>query len=153
AVYDMMVRGSRDEDIDEAQADLARLNARYQFLLRGTRDEDRDAAAAAVAEAQAQLDEAETNLREATVVAPERCLVETVSVRAGSLVTAGQPVVVAHRADDLWVKVYVPSTELGKVRVGQAAEVTVDSHPGRRFKGEVMQIATASEFTPRNVQS
>jgi multidrug resistance efflux pump len=153
AVHDMMVRGSRDEDIDEAQADLARLNARYQLLLRGTRDEDRAAAAAAVAEAEAQLAEAEANLREAAVVVTERCLIETLSVRAGSLVPAGQPVVVAHRADDLWVKANVPASELGRLRVGQAVEVTVDSHPGRRFRGEVVQIAASSEFTPRNVQS
>ena len=56
-------------------------------------------------------------------------------------------------AADLWVKVYVPETELGKTRLDQAAEVTVDSYPGRRFKGKVYYIASQSEFTPRNVQS
>jgi HlyD family secretion protein len=62
-------------------------------------------------------------------------------------------VVVIHRADDLWVKVFVPATDLGRVRVDQAVEVTVDSHPERRFRGAVVQVAAASEFTPRNVQS
>jgi multidrug resistance efflux pump len=59
----------------------------------------------------------------------------------------------AHRVDDLWVKVFVPATELGRLRVGHVVAVTVDSHPGKRFAGEVVWIATASEFTPRNVQS
>ena len=59
---------------------------------------------------------------------------------------------VAQRADDLWVKVFVPSTDLGRLKLGQAVEVTVDSHPGKRFPGEVVHIATVSEFTPRNVQ-
>jgi len=31
--------------------------------------------------------------------------------------------------------------------------VTEDSHPGRRFHGEILFIASISEFTPRNVQS
>ena len=59
----------------------------------------------------------------------------------------------ALRADDLWVKAFVPATELGRLRVGQAVEVAVDSHPGRRFGGEIRFIANVSEFTPRNVQS
>jgi multidrug resistance efflux pump len=56
-------------------------------------------------------------------------------------------------AADMWVKVYIPETELGKVQVGQEAEVTVDAYPGRRFSGTVIQVAAVSEFTPRNVQS
>jgi len=39
------------------------------------------------------------------------------------------------------------------VKLNQAVEVTIDSHPGKRFTGTIDQIATVSEFTPRNVQS
>jgi len=55
--------------------------------------------------------------------------------------------------DDLWVKVFVPETELGKVRLGDQVDVTVDTYPGRRLPGVIDQIASVSEFTPRNVQS
>jgi multidrug resistance efflux pump len=153
AVAEMFATGSRKEDIDEAAADVAKATSRYDLLNRGTRDEDKAAARAAVNEAKAALDEAETNLREATIVAPEKCRIEVLSVRAGSMVPAWQPVVVALRADDLWVKVFVPSTELGRLRLGQAVEVAIDSHPGKRFEGKVLYIAATSEFTPRNVQS
>ncbi|HJZ54736.1 MAG TPA: HlyD family efflux transporter periplasmic adaptor subunit, partial [Gemmataceae bacterium] len=153
ASYDLMMNGNRPEEIAEAQAEADRAEAHYQMLKNGTRLEDKAAAYAALNEAQAALNEAEANLREAAVVAPERCVIETLPVRAGSLVAAGQPVVVAHRTDDLWVKVFVPATELGKLRLGQSVEVSVDSHPGKRFAGQVIQIATTSEFTPRNVQS
>jgi HlyD family secretion protein len=153
ATAEWMSRGNRPEEIEEAKAESERYTARYQFLRRGTRDEDKAIAYAAVEEAEARLVEAETQLREALVVAPEKCRIEVLSVRAGDLVTAGQPVVRAHRADDLWVKAFVPSTDLGKLKHGQAVEVAVDSHPGKRFTGEVMFIASVSEFTPRNVQS
>ena len=153
AALDLQTTGNRAEDIDEARHDLARHEARLKLLRRGTREEDKAAARAAVAEAEAELTEAEVNLREAVVVAPERCRVEVVSVRPGDLVPPGRSVVLTHGTDDLWVKVFVPSTDLGKLRLGQAVEVAVDSHPGKRFAGQVVHIATTSEFTPRNVQS
>jgi multidrug resistance efflux pump len=153
AMLDLLVTGSRPEDIDEAKADVDRTAAHYQFLKRGTREEDKAAAYAAAKEAEAALAEAEVNYRETTVVAPEKCVIEVVSIRPGDLVTPGLPVVRTLRADDLWVKVFVPATELGKLRLGQSATVTVDSYPGKTFTGEITFIASASEFTPRNVQS
>src|SRR5204863_252041 len=71
----------------------------------------------------------------------------------GDLVQPNQPIVRVLRADDLWVRAYVPETQLGRVRLGQRAEVTIDSFPGRHFAGEVVKIDAESEFTPRNVQS
>jgi membrane fusion protein YbhG len=153
AMLDLMLTGNRPEDIDEAKADHDRTTARYQFLKRGTREEDKAAAYAAYKEAESALAEADVNYRETTVTIPERCVVEVISVRPGDLVTAGQPVVRALRADDLWVKVFVPATDLGKIRLGQTAEVTCDSFPGQKFPGEITWIASISEFTPRNVQS
>jgi len=153
AILEMYTRGSRVEDIAEAKAEHDRWQARYRLLKRGTREEDKAAAYAEAAKAQADLAEAETNLREAVVTAPEKCVIEVLNVRPGDLVAAGQPVVRALRAGDLWVKVFVPSTEIGKLRLNESVEVTVDSHPGRRFHGEVLHIAAISEFTPRNVQS
>jgi multidrug resistance efflux pump len=153
AAVEWMARGNRPEEIEEAKAEAERAAARYALLKRGTRDEDKAAAYAAVEGAEARLAEAEVQLREAVVVAPEKCRVEVVPVRAGDLVPPGQPVARVLRADDLWVKAFVPATELGKVKHGQAVEVTVDSHPGKRFAGEVTFIASVSEFTPRNVQS
>jgi multidrug resistance efflux pump len=93
------------------------------------------------------------NLEEAVVRVPEPAVVEVLPVRKGDTVGPNQPVVRVLRDEDLWVKVFVPETLLGKVRLNQAVEVTIDSHPGERFAGTVVYIASASEFTPRNVQS
>jgi hypothetical protein len=90
---------------------------------------------------------------ERVVRAPEQAVVEVVAVRAGDLVSAQQAVVRVLRAADLWVKVFVPETELGKVRLHQQVTVTIDSYPGRRFSGTVTQVASVSEYTPRNVQT
>ena len=74
-------------------------------------------------------------------------------IRKGDVVNANQPVARVLRAADLWVKVFVPETELGKVRLGQEVTVSIDAYPGKAFQGTVQQIAGVSEFTPRNVQS
>jgi multidrug resistance efflux pump len=132
---------------------LGRARANYDLLLAGTRTEDVAEAEARVAEARGKLREVDATLREAAVTAPERVVVEVLAVRKGDLVPPNQPVVRVLRADDLWVKVYVPETDLAKVRLGGRAEVTLDGYPGRRFPGTVVHVAGESEFTPRNVQS
>jgi multidrug resistance efflux pump len=96
ATYDMALQGGRPEDIAEAKAEFDRLQAHYELLRRGTRDEDQAAARAAVALAQAQLAEVEATLRETVVTAAEPCVIVEVLVRPGSVVAAGQAVVVAH---------------------------------------------------------
>jgi multidrug resistance efflux pump len=147
-------------DYDAARAGRERSqgrcdNARFRLALleAGTRQEEKDAAYAQLNEARGKLQEIEANLAERYVRAPERCLVEVLSVRKGDLVPPNTPVVRVLRAEDLWVRVYVPETELGKVRLGQAATVTIDSYPGREFAGTVFFVPSESEFTPRNVQS
>jgi multidrug resistance efflux pump len=153
AKLDLLLAGTRPEEVEEAEADLRKADANLRLLVAGTRSEDLAAAEATAAEARGRLHEVETNLREATVSAPEPAVVEVLAVRKGDLVTPNQCMLRVLRTADLWVKVYVPETELPKVRLNQTVHLTVDGYPGRPFEGTVLQINSASEFTPRNVQS
>jgi HlyD family secretion protein len=49
--------------------------------------------------------------------------------------------------------IYVPETELGKVQLGQKAEITVDTYPDKSFNGKVIYISPQAEFTPKNIQT
>jgi multidrug resistance efflux pump len=147
-------------DFDAARANRERAlgrhdSARFRLALlqAGTRQEEKDMAKAQLEEARGKLKEIEANLAEAQVRAPERCLVEVVGVRKGDLVPPNTSVIRVLRAADLWVKVYVPETELGKIRLGQAVTVTNDAYPRHTFDGVIYFIANESEFTPRNIQS
>jgi multidrug resistance efflux pump len=153
AHLDLLLAGTRPEEIEEAEAESRKAEANLRLQLAGTRSEDLAAAEATVAEARGKLHEVEANLREATVTAPEPAVVEVLSVRKGDLVAVNQPMLRVLRTADLWVKVYVPETQLSKVRLQQSVNLTVDGYPGRRFEGIVQQISSASEFTPRNVQT
>ncbi|NJK52845.1 MAG: SDR family oxidoreductase, partial [Leptolyngbyaceae cyanobacterium SU_3_3] len=63
------------EDIAEMQADLARMQANYDLLLAGTRPEEIQEAEANVQKLQGQIDEVDVKRKERVVVAPERALV------------------------------------------------------------------------------
>lgn len=147
----LLLAGYRQEEIDEAAAELRRTNANYDLLKEGTRKEDILAAEQRVADLAAKLAELDANLAEAVVTAKESVIIEVLGVRKGHLVAPNQPILRILRDDDIWVKAYVPETQLDRVKLGQEVEVTSDS--GDRFKGTVIKIASESEFTPRNVQS
>jgi multidrug resistance efflux pump len=149
----LLQAGSRPEDIAEFEAEAARMRANYQLLEAGTRSEEIREAESRVAELRGKLREIDVNLKELVVVAPEPAIVEVLAVRPGDVVGPNQPVVRVLRADDLWVKAYVSEVDLGKIRLNQTVELTVDAYPKKRFTGVIAHIAAVSEFTPRNVQS
>jgi len=153
ARLELMREGFRDEDKAEALAEFNRAKANDALLHIGTREEDKAAARARVDELTARLSELDTNIAEAVVKAPEDAIVELVSVRRGDTTTPNQPVVRILRASDLWIKAFVPETELGRVRLNQEVAVTMDTYPERKFKGRVTYVSSTAEFTPRNVQS
>jgi HlyD family secretion protein len=148
-------RAVRPQEITDAKREYQRLTAQWQQL-ELTQQPDLDILKAKVAELQANLDATDINLVETTIIAPPhlgKAVVEVLSVRPGDLVQPNQPVIRCLRVKDLWVKVYVPETQYGLVTLQKKVDVTIDSHPGQIFKGEVIQRSNISEFTPRNVQS
>ena len=149
----LMEKGNRPEEIAESQADLARLKANYDLLLAGSRQEEIDAAQAKIHELEAHIAELDVKRAERTVVAPEKAIVEVVAVRPGDIVAANQPMVRVLRAGDMWVKAYISEVDLGRIRVGQKVDVTIDTFPGKPFQGEITYISSTAEFTPRNVQT
>jgi HlyD family secretion protein len=149
----MFEAGPRKEEVAQAEADVKHAIAQRDLVKAPARSEDVAEATAKVAELDARIKELDAQLAEAVVKAPEPAVIEVLAVRPGDILAPNQPVGRVLRAGDLWVKAYVPATQLGKVKLNQAVEVTIDSHPGKRFTGTIDQIATVSEFTPRNVQS
>jgi HlyD family secretion protein len=120
-------RGTVKEDIAAAQADLERERQKLAYL--------------------------ERQRQEVVVTAPADGLIESLSLRPGDLVAANQAVATLLEPDQIWVRVFVPETQMGLVRVGQDAAVTVDTFPHRAFHGRVVEIRSQGEYTPRNLQT
>jgi HlyD family secretion protein len=51
------------------------------------------------------------------------------------------------------LKIYVSEEELGKVKLGQTADVSVDAYPNKTYTGKVTYISPEAEFTPKNIQT
>ena len=143
---DELQHGYRPEEIASALAHYQEAQATLEKLERGNRREDVELAKAAYS-----YDEA--RFRERQVVAPSAATVEVLDVRPGDLIAPNTPVATLLEADQIYVRIYIPETEIGLVKIGQAAEVRVDSFPKKVFEGEVEQINQQAEFLPRNVQT
>ena len=149
----LLQAGTRAEDLRAAEERYRQAQAAAALMQKGYRKEDVDAARAVLAAAVAHRDELDVRLKEANLQAPANGVVEVVSIRPGDLVPPGKIVLSMLESSQLWVKIYIPETEVGAVKLNQSASVEVDSYPGRKFSGSVQEIASQAEFLPRNVQT
>ena len=119
------------------------------------KSQDKNVAAAKmrVAQARAQLADIDAQLAEMQVVAPSDSILEVLSVKVGDVLPANREAATLILTGHLWVRVYVPESWLGLIKLGEHVRVRVDSFPGKDFDGEVEQINRQAEFTPRNVQT
>jgi HlyD family secretion protein len=143
---DELKRGYRPEEIASAEARYHQTQATLEKFEHGSRPEDIAAARAALA-----YDEA--RYRERQVVAPAAATVEVLDVRPGDLIAPNTPVATLLERDQIYVRIYIPETEIGRIHVGQKAEIRVDSFSNQTFSGSVEQINQQAEFLPRNVQT
>ncbi|MCI0451810.1 MAG: HlyD family efflux transporter periplasmic adaptor subunit, partial [Candidatus Latescibacteria bacterium] len=142
-----------DEAYDAAAAAAQSAFQAYKELRTGSRSEDEQEARAAWEEAQNRLAYLQRQLAETEVRSPTRGVVQTIDLRPGDIVPADQGIVAILAPNELWVRVFVPETRLGRVRVGQPVDVFVDTFPTRAFPARVASVSSRAEYTPRNVQT
>jgi HlyD family secretion protein len=118
-----------------------------------TQEKNVAAAKMRVAQARAQLADIDSQLAELQVVAPADSILEVLSVKVGDVLPANREVATLLLTGHLWVRVYVPESWLGLIKLGEQVRVRVDSFPHTDFDGVVEQINRQAEFTPRNVQT
>jgi HlyD family secretion protein len=106
-----------------------------------------------VAQAQAALERVNAALDQAVIRAPFAGRVTVRHREPGETVGAGAPVVTLADHADRWVRIYIRGDDVGRLALGQAAEITADAFPDRRYRGEVVYISDEAEFTPRTVQT
>src|SRR5579862_5332127 len=145
--------GSRPEEIEQARARALEAEASERLLKAGTRAEELAVARGQVMAAQGKVEEVQTMIKELEVRAPRAARVESCDLRPGDLLGANATAATLLEEGQLYVRIYVPETEIGHLRVGQSVPITVDSFPGRSFEGIVERINGIGEFSPRNLQT
>jgi len=105
------------------------------------------AARAAAERAASAVVLAQAELRQTVLVAPFDGIVADTFIEEGEWTTPSPPAIPIPPALDLidprsiYVSAPMDEVDSARVRVGQTARVTIDSHPGRTFAAHVVQVA------------
>jgi membrane fusion protein YbhG len=102
---------------------------------------------------EAVLNEAESVLADLTIHAPANGTITTRMVDLGEVVSVGAPLFEIVDLDRLYLKVYVPEIQIGKIRLDLLARIHTDAFPDQPFDATVRYIASKAEFTPKEVQT
>lgn len=145
---------------DQAATNVTRAQAAYDRsqeilneLIEGTRKEELDVDRANLRQARENLDMSKIRLGYTVLQAPFDGIVLVREAELGEVVSPGTPIITLADLDHIWLRVYLPETDLGKLRWGQAVEVRADTYPGKTYRGRVSVIAEDAEFTPKSVQT
>jgi HlyD family secretion protein len=147
------IRDQASTGVTRAQAALSRAQQVYSALAEGTRKEQLAVDKANVRQAHENLEMSRIRLNYTTLRAPFDGVVLVRQAELGEVVAPATPIVTLADLDHLWVRVYVPETDLGRVHWGQEVVVRTDTYPGKSYKGRISFIASEAEFTPKSVQT
>jgi HlyD family secretion protein len=160
AAYDQMRLAdiSAQKELEAARKTLsqAEVNLRQAEDARLTIELKRaavDDAEKMIASAQAELDAAASRLADAVITAPVSGVVLERVVQPGEVISAGTPIFTMVDPDDLYLKIYVPNIQSGKLKIGNQARILPDAYPDRHFEAVVTLISERAQFTPKNVET
>ena len=136
-----------EQNVQQAKTRLAQSVANQQSAQTGPQQVSltQARARAAIADVQqkrAALEQAQLNLQYTQIVAPVSGEVNK-TVVVGMNVTPGQQLLTVVPLDDVWITANFKETQLRQMKVGQRAEIHVDSS-GKTFRGHVDSISGAT---------
>ena len=141
----------RDQALTAQQQSAAAL-ARAQALVQ-VAQANTGLAPASAAAAQANLALDAVPLSYATLRAPFSGVIAVREAELGQLAGPGVAIFTLDDLDHVWLRAYVNETDLGKIRLGEAVDVTTDTYPGKTYAGRISFISPDAEFTPKTVET
>ena len=113
----------------------------------------RDQAEHAIASAQADADRIEAILVDLALIAPRSGRVQYRLARSGEVVGAGTRVLTLLDLSDVYMTIFLPATEAGKLALGDEARIVLDPWPGYVIPATVSFVAADAQFTPKTVET
>jgi HlyD family secretion protein len=138
---------------ESAREQYASARQAYILAVKGPRREDIDAARAAYEAATAAVALAQREEDDTRLYAPDEGVIEDRILEPGDMASPSAPVFTMALTSPLWVRAYVPESDLGRIRYGMAATVTTDSAPNTLYHGWVGYLSPTAEFTPKTVET
>jgi HlyD family secretion protein len=109
------------------------------------------AAKADVANTVAAQQETKAKIADLNVTSPIEGVVISRNVEPGAVVTTGKTLLTVINPNTVYLRAFIPQGEIGKVRVGQPAQVFLDSAPKQPLRAKIAAIDTQASFTPENI--
>lgn len=130
-----------EASLDQAKAQLQQVATAKANLASSRAD---------LAASQAQLKRFVANVGDLEITAPIAGTILTRSAEPGRVIAAGQTILTMVDLHKLYLRGFIPEGDVGKVKVGQHAQVYLDSNPKEAVTAEVIRIDPQVMFTPEN---
>jgi HlyD family secretion protein len=150
-----MKMAAAEASLQQARAQLQNIpiKASDRLTLLREADELREQVASAQADVEVDrgaLRKIEADLADLTISAPITGTILTRSAEPGKVIQPGQTILTMVDLKKLYLRGFVPEGAIGKVKVGQQAEVYLDSNPKQGIPAEVIRVDPEAMFTPEN---
>jgi HlyD family secretion protein len=116
-------------------------------------DAERDEAQSAIKAAQADVERFQSILADLVLVSPRSGRVQYRLARAGEVVAAGQRILTILDLNDVYMTIYLPAEQAGKLMLGDGARAILDPVPQYVFPATISFVATEAQFTPKSVET
>jgi HlyD family secretion protein len=136
----------------QSQNALESAKIRLDLLLDGSRPEQVEAARVELERSIAVLKASDAFIEDTKIYCPINGTVLTRNFEDGEVVQAGASVATVANLNDMWIKVYIPTDDLPKIKLGQQVKFTV-SGSAEEYTGVIEEIASQGEYTPKTVQT
>jgi len=113
----------------------------------------RDQALSQIANSEAEVDRVQSIIDDLTLVSPRLGRVQYQLARAGEVVAAGAPIVTILDLTDVYMTLFLPAADAGRLTVGDEARIILDPVPDYVIPAKVSFVAADAQFTPKTVET
>lgn len=113
----------------------------------------RDQAQSSIKNAEAQVERVQSVLHDLILTSPRNGRVQYQLLRAGEVVGAGAPIVTVLDLTDVYMTIFLPAADAGKLEVGGEARLVLDPVPQYVIPATVSFVAADAQFTPKTVET
>jgi len=138
---------------DVTQAQLKGAKENFTKIKNIARPEEIFQAKANYEKSSAAVDVIKKSIRDCYIISPIDGFVVKKFIEIGETVSMMSSIEKVTDLSKVEVRIYVSETDLGKVKLGQKAELNIDSFKNKSFEGKVTFISPEAEFTPKNIQT
>jgi HlyD family secretion protein len=110
-------------------------------------------AEASVQAADAHVDQLRTLVGDTTILSPAQGRVQYRLIEPGAVLAAGGQIVTLLDLSDVYITIFLPAAEAGRLALGDAARVVLDAFPQYVFPATISFVATEAQFTPKAVET